>query len=102
MELKELLSPTRPYFARYEGTDSRGRQSFVEFELGQTDGWFRRFGVIGFPATGEAFIGLDEDTLKQQIETAIGNGFRLVADEGTSLVAVNKQMLGFRDWLRAR
>jgi hypothetical protein len=101
MELKDLLSPTRPYFARYEGTDSRGRQSFVEFELGQTDGWIKRYGVIGFPST-EKLIGTDEDELKDFIETAIGNGFRLVADEGTSLTGVNKQVLSFNDWLRAR
>lgn len=102
IELNVLLSPTRPYFARYEGTDSKGRAAFIEFELGQTDGWFKRYGVLGFPASREEHIGVDDRDVKQQIEAAIANGYHMVADEGTSMVGVNKQMLGFTDWLRSR
>lgn len=103
MELNELLSKTRPYFARYEGTDSKGRAAFIEFELGQTDGWFKRFGVCGFESNAtEKHIGTDDSDLIRQIMTARENGFYLVADEGTRATVVNKQMLGFRDWLRTR
>jgi len=101
--LKDLLSKTRPYFARYEGTDSKGRAAFVEFYLGATDGWFKRYGVVGFDATREEHIGVDDIVLQVQIETAIENGYRLVADEGTvPNTASNTQVLGFHDWLRTR
>jgi hypothetical protein len=95
---KDLLSKTRANFARYEGTDSKGRTTFIEFEL-EADGWLKRFGVLGFPASRSESIG---DNITEQLEAVIENGFSLVADEGTLPAKTNRKMLGFRDWLQSR
>jgi hypothetical protein len=100
-KLQELLSKTRPYFARYEGTDSKERKSFVEFELGATGGWVYRFGVVGFPASREVVMGVDENKVYYAIVATIENGFRLVADEGTMPMA-NTDVLDFHSWMRQR
>lgn len=101
--LNDLLSKTRPYFARYEGSDSKGRAAYIEFELGHTDGWLYRYGVLGFPPTAEVPIGLEDSDVVAKIVSVIERGYRLVADDGTMPNnAGAKQMVGFTDWLRTR
>lgn len=99
--LSKLLSTKRPYFARYEGRDDLGRSAYVEFELGQTDGWIYRFGRVGFPSVNEMVIGTQEADVVKKIESIKAVGYKLTdEDETLPTEQSDKSVMSFHDWLK--
>lgn len=104
---KNLLSKTRPNFARYEGTDTNNpfnpnRSVYAEFERTAENLWTYRWGAVGFPQAGENDQ-LEEEAITALLSVIIKKGYRLVDESEIPITETAGQLaIGLHDWLRSR
>ncbi len=102
---KNLLSKTRPNFARYEGNslgNSLKRSMYVEFERTEQNLWTYRWGAVGFPQSGENNQ-LAGDEIPTLINAVIVQGYRLVDESEIPVTELSNPIVNdFWKWLDSR